>query len=348
MKNSKHIGSILFLIFLVGLTFFFLLKNLDLNALKEVLTSVKPAYLILGMGLIALFLGGEALVFRLVLKKTGRPISFKASYLYAAIDYYFSCITPSANGGQPAQIYYMNKDSIPLSKTGVAIFVYGFIYKAVLILFGIGAVCFVPAFIFNGGPLLIVLFFFGVVCDVAVFALLLTALLRPSLLRRPVFFFIRLFAKLRFISNREKAMENAEKQLEDYREASCACKNSPSLLISSFFIVLVQRIIQYSIGYLIYLGLGLQGESFFTLFFIQVITAFAADSLPLPGGIGASEAIHLALYSHVYPQTSLRSGAMLLTRGLNYYFLLILSASLTLTNIIRLALRNRKSRRIEE
>ena len=129
--------------------------------------------------------------------------------------------------------------------------------------------------------------------------------------------------------------------------ASCACKNSPSLLISSFLIVLVQRTIQYSIGYLIYLGLGLQGESFFTLFCIQVITAFAADSLPLPGGIGASEAVHLALYSHVYLNSSVRSGAMLLTRGLNYYYLLLLSAAITVANIIRLALRNRRERRIE-
>ena len=348
MKNSKHIGSILFLLLLVGLTFFFLCKDLDLEALGEIIGNVRPAYLIVGSALIALFLCGEALVFRLVMKKASHPIGFRASYTYAAIDYYFSCITPSANGGQPAQIYYMSKDGIPVSKTGVAIFVYGFIYKAVLILFGIAAVCFVPAFIFDGGPLLIALFFFGVVCDVAVFALLLTALLRPSLLRRPVFFFIRLFSKLRFISDREKAMEGAEKQLEDYREASCACKSSPSLLIVSFLIVLVQRTIQYSIGYLVYLGLGLEGESFFTLFCIQVITAFAADSLPLPGGIGASEAVHLMLYSHVYSSASLRSGAMLLTRGLNYYFLLFWSAAITIANIIRLTLRNRRKDRIEE
>ncbi len=348
MKKSKHIGSILFLILLIGLTFFFLLKNLDLADLGNIIAGVKIGYLILGMVLIALFLCGEALVFRLVMKKTGHPISFKSSYIYAAIDYYFSCITPSANGGQPAQIYYMNKDGVPLSKTGVAIFVYGFIYKAVLILFGIAAVCLVPAFIFDSGPLMITLFFFGVICDVGVFALLLTALLRPTLLRRPVFFFIRLFAKLRLVSDLDKALEGAEKQLEDYREASCACKKSPSLLISSFLIVLVQRTIQYSIGYIVYLGLGLSGESFFTLFCIQVISAFAADSLPLPGGIGASEAIHLSLYSRVYFETSLRSGAMLLTRGLNYYFLLILSAAVSIANIIRLALRERKTSLIEK
>lgn len=342
MKKSKHLLSILFLLLLIALTFFFIIKEFDLNELGAVIAQMKPAYLALGAVMVAVFLCGEAAVFKLVMKKIDTPITFRAGYTYAAIDYYFSCITPSANGGQPAQIYYMSKDSVPLSSTGVAIFVYGFIYKAVLILFGIIGLCLFPAFIFGEGPLMIVLFFFGVVCDIAVFALLLLALLRPACLRRPVFFFIRLFVKLRFIKDKEKAFASTEKQLEDYRTASTVCKKSPSLIISSFLIVLVQRTLQYSIGYVVYLGLGLSGTDFLTLFCIQVFVAFAADSLPLPGGVGASEAVHLALYSHVYLSASVRSGAMLLTRGLNYYFLLILSAAIVLANIIRLSVRSRK------
>ncbi|HAZ19714.1 MAG TPA: hypothetical protein DCY75_06025, partial [Clostridiales bacterium] len=322
MEKRKHIWSLLFLLVLMAFTFFLLFRQLNIQDLMDTITGFEPVFLVAGMGMVVLFLCCEAFVFRIVLKGIDHPIRRISALVYAGIDFYFSCITPSANGGQPAQAYYMTKDGVPLSKSGITILVYGMMYKAVLLLFGMFALCMVPSYVFGESTLLMVLFLFGAVCDVAVFVLCLFAIFHPDCIRRPVYFCIHILAKLRLITDKEKAMVGAEKQLLEYHEASMVCKKTPNLVIKTFCITFVQRAIQFSIGYLVFLGFGLTGHSYFELFSIQVLIAFSADSLPLPGAVGASEAVHLAMYSHVYQEASLRSGAMLLTRGLNYYFLL--------------------------
>jgi hypothetical protein len=54
-----------------------------------------------------------------------------------AIEFYFSCITPSASGGEPMQIYYMAKDGIEPSRGTSAKILITVFYKGVLLLLGL-------------------------------------------------------------------------------------------------------------------------------------------------------------------------------------------------------------------
>ena len=47
-----------------------------------------------------------------------------------------SCITPSAGGGQPAQVYYMRKNMIPVPVATVVLMVVTITYKSVLVIVG--------------------------------------------------------------------------------------------------------------------------------------------------------------------------------------------------------------------
>lgn len=50
--------------------------------------------------------------------------------------FFFSCITPSAGGGQPAQVYYMRKNMIPVPVATVVLMVVTITYKSVLVVIG--------------------------------------------------------------------------------------------------------------------------------------------------------------------------------------------------------------------
>ena len=52
-------------------------------------------------------------------------------------DSFFSCITPSASGGQPMQIYFMKKDKLPIPVTTLVLMIVTITYKAVLVVIGI-------------------------------------------------------------------------------------------------------------------------------------------------------------------------------------------------------------------
>ena len=60
---------------------------------------------------------------------------------------------------------------------------------------------------------------------------------------------------------------------------------------------------------------------------LQAVIALAADMLPLPGGMGISEALFLKIFAPAFG--ALLLPAMVLSRGLGYYSELLISAVFT-------------------
>ena len=67
---------------------------------------------------------------------------------YSFIGFFYSGITPSATGGQPVQLYYMNKDGNRISDSTVVLMTVAVVYKFVLVVMGTGIL------IFWHGPLI--------------------------------------------------------------------------------------------------------------------------------------------------------------------------------------------------
>lgn len=74
--------------------------------------------LLIGVVLMAAFVAFEARSSHLILRALGTPQPYRRCYLYSSTGFFFSNITPSATGGQPAQIYYMNRDGVPVAPWG--------------------------------------------------------------------------------------------------------------------------------------------------------------------------------------------------------------------------------------
>lgn len=58
---------------------------------------------------------------------------------------FYSGITPSATGGQPVQLYYMNKDGNKGSDSTIVLMTVAVIYKIVLVVLGVGMLLFAAA-----------------------------------------------------------------------------------------------------------------------------------------------------------------------------------------------------------
>ena len=59
------------------------------------------------------FIVFEGMALLCIVKALGYPRRFTKGFLYSAADIYFSAITPSATGGQPASAYFMMQDGVP-------------------------------------------------------------------------------------------------------------------------------------------------------------------------------------------------------------------------------------------
>ena len=88
-------------------------------------------------GALFLILEGEAI--RCILRGAGYPVRFASGLLYSASDIYFSAITPSATGGQPASALFMHRGGIPAGVVTAALLVNLLMYTLSIVLLGLAA-----------------------------------------------------------------------------------------------------------------------------------------------------------------------------------------------------------------
>lgn len=342
MKSTKkYITSLFFFLLLVILTFYLIYKNNDINSIITSLNNISYEYIVLGIGLVLLYLFTGSIYIKIILKSLNNKIHLWQGFVYSCVEFYFSAITPSSTGGQPVQAYYMRKDNISYSKSTVTLLLNTITFKLVLIVFGLVAMIFFPSLIFNNSTLFTIIFIFGFVINLIVIFCCLMLVFSKYWVKVIAELGIKLGAKLRIIKNKEEKLEHFYNSLKEYRESAKYIKQHLNVSVKVFFITLIQRLAMFSTAYVVYKAFGLSGYSYIELVIIQIAVAIAIDSLPLPGGIGASEAMMLLIYDKVFGK-EVALPAMLVTRGISYYFLLIFSSIVVIINHVRVSLKTKE------
>lgn len=333
-SKKKYLFSIIFFVILLILTFYMLFSNNDMNDVIQNIKNISLKYILLGVVLILVYLTTESLYIKHILKSIKCKISLLQGFIYSCIEFYFSAITPSSTGGQPAQAYYMAKDGVPFTKSSVTLLLNTITFKLVLLLLGFFAIIFYPNLIFNNSTLFTVIFIFGIVVNLIVIVICLMLMYSKKWIKSLAVFCINLGHKLKFIKDKDAKLLSFNTHLEEYQEGAKYIKEHISVTIYVCFITLIQRMAMFSISYIVYKAFGLSGYSYIELMVMQLSVAIAIDSLPLPGGMGASEAMLLLLYNKYFGE-NIAMSAMLVTRGLSYYLCLIISGIVVLANHIR-------------
>ena len=349
MSGKKHALSLAFLILLIVVTFWFLLKDIGFTGLIKAVQKADPVYLLIGVGLVFVYFAGEGEAIRMITKSLGHSVTHRRGFVYACIDFYFSAITPSATGGQPVCIYYMNKDKIPVSVSSITLLLHTVVYKTILILLGFW-VMFAKSTWFLGGNLSVkLLFILGIIINVITVVVCLLAMFSRRAIRKMAVWGIRVAGKIKLIKKPDEVTQKLLRSLETYANSAEYIRTHLFLVVRVFVVTLVQRIAMFAISYCVYKALGLARYDLFDMIALQTLIAMAIDSLPLPGGMGASEGVFTMLYRSVYGVKTLVP-ATVLTRGISYYFALVLSSICVIFNqsrIVRLE-KNEKNESLQE
>ena len=110
---KKIIGVIVVSVFAI-ITIYTVFRGSGIS-LNELMASLKEAswegILLASVSMLGfIYFEGEAL--RVLVRHMGYSAKRSHGFVYSAADVYFSAITPSASGGQPASAYFMLKDGI--------------------------------------------------------------------------------------------------------------------------------------------------------------------------------------------------------------------------------------------
>lgn len=348
MKSKKnYIFSIIFFVILLILTFYLLFKNNDMKDVFSSLQNISYEYILIGALLIFIYLFSESIYIKIILKSLNNKIHLWQGFVYSCIEFYFSAITPSSTGGQPAQAYYMSKDGIPFTKSSVTLLLNTITFKIVLLFMGFIALILHPELIFNNSILFTVIFIFGIVVNILVIIACLMLMYSKHWVKNIAVFCINLGTKLHIVKNKEQKLDSFYSHLAEYQEGAKYIKEHLSISIKVCLITFIQRLAMFSIAFIVYKAFGLHEYSYIQMVVIQLAIAIAIDSLPLPGGIGASEVMLLLIYNKVFGESTAMP-AMLVTRGLSYYLCLIISGLVVLANHLRVIFSDTKNNKVME
>lgn len=325
---KKRLFSAVFFIGIFVLTFWYVFHDENLNQVLYFLGSAQWRYVVPAVFFVIAFILGESVVIYYLLHKLGTHARFFHCALYSFTGFFYSAITPSASGGQPMQVVAMRRDGIPASVSSVVLAIVTITYKLVLVLLGLGVLIFRPEGILRYLDDVESLMYLGLGLNIIFIVGLLLVVFDPVLVKAAASFLFRIASRFHSFKNPEKVTTRLDATIENYRGTAAFFRANPLLILHVFLITLVQRICLFSVVWFTYLAFGLEGESAIVIIMLYAMISVAVDMLPLPGGMGISETLFLAIFDPIFGEAFVLPG-MLVCRGISYYTQLVISAIMT-------------------
>lgn len=358
-RARKQLINVSVLLLLVGLTLIVLFtsnRELNFENIGIFLSGCDYRWMIAAVAAMLLFVIFEALSLHFILHGLGERPKLRSSLVYSTSDIYYSAITPSASGGQPASAFYMIKDGIGAGKSSFAL-VYNLIaYTAAIIVIGVLAFAVRPEFfgqIDNWFARLLIILGF------VVQGLLLLFFIACMFCGRAVLKcgngIINLLTKLRIVKKPEKWREKLKSEIEKYKDCRRAIREHPGMTVANFCFNLLQRLCHVLTAMFVCLAVVPQAN-ILDLFALEAFVLVGYNSVPLPGGVGAFEFLYLNIYSiallnGVFLSAAAAVGlsgeafilaAMMVSRVISYYLRMILCGVYTLVYHVCVMRRNPK------
>lgn len=325
----KKVANGLFLAIVFILTLWSVFHDENLEQVLEFLATADPVCIAPGIVCVILFILGESVVICYLLRVLGTKVRFSHCCLYSFIGFFYSCITPSASGGQPMQVVAMRKDKIPVAVSTVVLAIVTITYKLVLVLVGALVLLIRPPMLMTYLEPVESIIYLGMVLNAACITALLLLVFHPNLVRRlaeKLFGMLHQFRPFRKLQTKKDWLEHVIGQYETSAEFY---RTHHQVIVKVFLITLLQRCLLFLVTWFTYRSFSLSGHSLPLIVTLQAMISVAVDMLPLPGGMGISENLFLEIFQPVFGEDLVLPG-MMISRGISYYTQLIISAVMTM------------------
>ncbi len=250
--------------------------------------------------------------------------------VYGAADVYFSAITPSASGGQPASAYFMIRDGIPPSVTTAILIANLIMYTAALIGFGILSLILKWRLFLSYSLLSQVLIICGCIVMTFLGFCFYMLLRHESGLYRICNWFLGLLEKIRIIRHGDSLREKLKMTMEEYGTCASVMLGHKTLWFEMLFWNLCQRLSQLMAAFFVYLAAGYGIATATAAWHIQNFTVLGSNCIPVPGAMGVADYLMLDGYTILLGGDEAAVRMELLSRSFSFYGCIILSGIVVL------------------
>lgn len=323
---KKYKINIVILISVSLLIMYFIMKD-NFDEITSNLLNTNIFYLLLALLLVIFHVVFQSFSMHLYLKELDPNYKFKDTVVLMFSALFFNAITPFSSGGQPFQVYLLNKQGIKITESTNALLQNFLSYQLALTILGTTAIIInsklviIPTTSLLKNVVLVGFF-------INVFVLFLLIFLgKAKNINTKVFNKIFNFIfSFKFIKNREKLKEKANKKIDEFYESSNYFKHNKFILLKAVLFNILGLLTLYSIPLFIFYSIGLFDElSLLESIVCASYTYFVGSFVPIPGGTGGLEYAFIEFFNG-FTSSTLISTCMILWRFMTYYVAMILGA----------------------
>ena len=329
-KTIGYIINVLFIVLVAYLTIDILFKDQEFSTIIADLDKANKLWLLLGVVLSFFFVAGESVIIKYMLRMFKVKIPLLRCIKYSFVGFFYSYITPSSSGGQPAQMYYMKKDGIKFGHSTLIMLIIAIAYKAVLVVGGVVFFIFEYDYVVENVGNKMWLLIVGLILNIVYIAGLVVLFFNPLGARKIAVKGINFLCKIKVLKRKkyDAYIARIDRLKDTYIEGANYVKTHLGAVVNIFIMTCIQRGSLFAVTWVVYRSYGLSGTSFIGIISLQTMLAIAVEMLPLPGAAGITEACFIVMFSGIFGDELVKSG-MLLSRGLTFYCVLIAGAVVT-------------------
>ena len=293
-------------------------KNYSINDFLAYYRRADRFWVILAVLCMICYIVFEGLALLSVIKAFGYKRSVNKGIVYSAADIYFSAITPSATGGQPASAFFMMADGVPAAVSAVALLLNLVMYTASIMTIGIIAVIIRPQLFINFTPFALFLIILGYVILGVLITFIILLIKKENWVHAIGAFLLKIFGKIKLIRNPERFEKRLDRITNEYRDCAEMIDGHRGMLVKCFMFNFLQRALQICVSAMIFMAGGGQFSKAVDVWATHAFSVIGSTCIPVPGAIGVFDFLMIDGVKDLMSESEATS-LELTSRGISFY-----------------------------
>ncbi len=334
MKRNGFLKYFIAIVIIIGLGALSLYISVgdEVSDVIDALLAVKPGYLVVMLLLMIGYYIVDGRIMQVIARQYKEDYSLKQGFINNMVGILFSDLTPSATGGQFAQVYVFRHQGISGTCASGVLIMALISYQIVIVAYA--AICMIAqsGLIFSGGVGTWIIATVGFAVNIGVTAVLFFGSVSKRLQNFLINTCIGGLAKLRIVKDYEKTSREIRGVFKNFRKESKALFSNKRLFFETLFLNALKLTMLYSIPFFAFLSVGAKIDIslFFGLLALASCVTMFNTFMPIPGASGGSEGSYMLLFAFL--GRSLASSSMLVWRLVTFYVGLVIGAVILLVS----------------
>ncbi len=293
-------------------------KDYSLKDFKNYISNADPFWFAMAIACMICYIVFEGMALLGVLKAFGYKRSINKGIVYSAADIYFSAITPSATGGQPASAFYMMSDGVPAAVSAVALLLNLVMYTASIMAIGIIALILRPGIFYDFTVLSKFLIIIGYLILGTLIVFIILLIKREDWVYKIGALILKIMGKIKIIRNPQKFEKKLDRITNEYRDCAEMIDGHRGMLVKCFIYNFLQRSLQICVTAMLYLAAGGSAGKAVDIWVTHAFSVIGSNCVPIPGAMGVIDYLLLDGIKALMPESDAIS-LELASRGISFY-----------------------------